>query len=449
VNPATRTVEAPIPLAVDVDGTLLRTDLLQEAALQFTARYPLQTPLILGWLMQGKAALKTHLADRVDPGVASAPLRDEVMALVRAAQAEGRPVYLASASDRRYVEALAARIGGIAGVFATGDGTNLSGRAKAEQLTAAFGVGGYDYVGDSQVDFQVWRSARRVLAVARSDGFAARVKRTFPDAVIVASPRAKLRSYARAMRPHQWAKNTLVFLSVIAGHHFDAATILATTVAFVCFCAAASSAYILNDLLDLPSDREHPTKVNRPFASAMVPIANGLALSAALMTLAVGLSFILPLRFTLTLGAYVVTTLAYSFVLKRRPIIDVITLGGLYTLRVFAGLAATTAATSQWLLIFSLFLFLSLAVVKRCAELVERRQARKLSAAAAATASTTWRRCFRSLRRPDTARRWWSRSTSRARRWCRSMPTRAACGWSVRCCSIGSAASCCWPVGAS
>ena len=377
---ATNIAKDLVPLAVDVDGTLLRTDLLQEAALQFVARAPLKAPLMLGWLLRGKAVLKAELAARVDPGIASAPLRDEVVDLIREAQAQGRPVYLASASDHRYVEALASRIGGIAGIFATENGVNLSGRAKAERLVAAFGAGGFDYLGDSQADFEVWRSARRVLAVAANSTFAAKVKRSFPDAEIVAQPRTPLRSYVKALRPHQWAKNTLVFLALIAGHHFDPRTILATAVAFICFCAAASSAYIINDLLDLPGDREHPTKHRRPFAAGLIPIPNGIVLSAVLMALAVGLSFVLPLRFTLTLAAYVATTLAYSFVLKRRAIIDLITLGGLYTLRVFAGLTAVGLTSTQWLLMFSLFLFLSLATVKRCTELVQRRNAGKTGA---------------------------------------------------------------------
>lgn len=370
-----------VPLAVDVDGTLLRTDLLQEAALQFVARSPMKSPLILAWLLRGKAALKAELADRVDPGVAVAPLNEEVVAVIREAQAAGRPVHLASASDQRYVEALAKRVGGIAGVIATGEGTNLSGRAKAERLAEAFGAGGYDYVGDSPVDIPVWKGARRVLVVAHSDGFAARVKREFPEAVIVANPRPTVKSYVKALRPHQWAKNALVFLSLVAGHRFDWPTVLDTTAAFICFCAAASSAYILNDLLDLPGDRVHPSKSRRPFAAGVLPIPNGLVLSALLMALAIGLSFTLPFRFTLVLGAYVATTLAYSFVLKRKVIIDVITLGGLYTLRVFAGLAAAGEATTQWLLMFSLFLFLGLATVKRCTELVQRREAGKTDTA--------------------------------------------------------------------
>jgi 4-hydroxybenzoate polyprenyltransferase/phosphoserine phosphatase len=366
------------PLVVDVDGTLVVTDLLQEAALQLVATAPLQAFLIPVWLARGKSNLKTHLADRVDPGVDSVPLREPVVAMIRKAQACGRPVWLASASDHRYVERLAQRIGGVAGVFGTEPGgRNLAGEAKAERLVAAFGAAGFDYVGDQPVDFAVWRSARRVLAVAHSRGFAARVKAAFPQAQIVDAARPDARGYLKALRLHQWAKNALLFLPMIAGHRFDATTIVSTVLAFFCFCFAASSAYVINDLLDLPGDRDHPRKSRRPFAAGVVPIPHGAALSALLMTAAFALSSLLPARFTLVLGLYVATTLGYSLYLKRKVLIDVVVLGWLYTVRVYGGLAAINAHQTQWLLMFSLFLFLSLAIVKRCTELVAKRAAGK------------------------------------------------------------------------
>jgi 4-hydroxybenzoate polyprenyltransferase/phosphoserine phosphatase len=365
------------PLVVDVDGTLLRTDLLHEAALQFVARFPLELWRLPLWLLGGKAKLKAELAARVDPGISSVPLREETVALIRSAQAEGRPVYLASASDRRYVEALAERLGGIEGVFASEGVTNLAGDAKAAQLQAAFGAGAYDYVGDQPVDFAVWTSARKALVVAHNGAFARQVKKRFPDAEIIAEPRAKPRAYLKALRPHQWAKNVLVFLPVLAGHQFTPPYLIASLIAFVCFCMAASSAYLINDLLDLPGDRDHPTKHRRPFASGAIPIPQGILLGALLMIGAAALSFTLPLAFSFVLLAYVVVTLGYSLLLKRKLLIDVITLGGLYAIRVFGGIRAVDVEPSPWLLTFCLFFFLSLAVVKRCSELIERRDAGK------------------------------------------------------------------------
>jgi 4-hydroxybenzoate polyprenyltransferase len=370
-----------VPLVVDVDGTLVSTDLLQEAMLQFIARQPLQAFRILIWMIAGKSRLKTQLADRVTPGIETVPLRTEVVALIRVAQAEGRLVYLASGSDRRYVEELARRIGGIAGVFGTDENTNLSGDIKASRLVATFGMKRYDYIGNAPVDFAVWSAARKALVVAGSGRFTARIHRVFPNAEIVAEPRAATRDYIAALRPHQWAKNVLLFLPMIAGHRFNLDTVAATLLAFFCFCLAASSAYVINDLVDLPSDRANARKSRRPFAAGKIPIAHGLGLAVLLMLSAFALSLLLPWRFSGILATYVSCTVAYSLLLKRKVLVDVIMLGGLYTLRVFGGLAATNSNQSQWLLMFSLFLFLSLAVVKRCSELVANRAAGKVHSA--------------------------------------------------------------------
>jgi len=372
-TPDPRAPGTDVPLVVDVDGTLIRTDLLHEAALQFVARHPLESWRLVTWTLAGKATLKTSLAGRVDCGSDTLPLCDEVVEAIRSAQAEGRPVYLASASDRRYVEAIAARIGGIAGVFATDATSNLAGASKAEHLTAAFGKGGFDYIGNCKVDYPVWHMARTPLVVSGSPRFSRGVGRAFPNSKLLAQRSPRPRDYLRALRMHQWAKNVLVFLPLLAGHTFDLETIGRTILAFLCFCMAASSAYIVNDLLDLPGDRAHHRKRGRPFASGVIPVAHGPPLAALLLAAAIAGAALLPIWFFGVLVLYVTATLAYSLVLKRKLLIDVIVLGGLYSVRVLGGVAAVGVEQSPWLLMFSLFLFLCLAIVKRCSELVARR----------------------------------------------------------------------------
>jgi 4-hydroxybenzoate polyprenyltransferase/phosphoserine phosphatase len=367
-------VQPPVPLVVDVDGTLLRTDLLHEAALQFVARHPSESWRLVAWTLGGKPRLKAALAGRIGSGAETLPLRDEIVAAIREAQAEGRPVWLASASHRDYVEAVAARIGGIAGIFASDEKVNLSGARKAERLVEAFGEGGFDYAGNGPVDVPVWRVARQALVVG-SDGFVRRVRRDLPDARHISAPRPGLRDYLHSLRMYQWAKNLLIFLPLAAGHNYDAATIGRALLALACFCLAASSAYIVNDLLDLPGDRDHARKRLRPFAAGIIPIAHGPPLALLLMAGAAVGALFLPPWFAAVLGLYVVLTLAYSLFLKRRVLIDVITLGMLYTIRVLGGVAAVSIPQSPWLLMFCLFLFLSLAIVKRCAELVRRQAA--------------------------------------------------------------------------
>jgi 4-hydroxybenzoate polyprenyltransferase/phosphoserine phosphatase len=358
------------PLVVDVDGTLIKSDLLHETVMQFLAIRPFAALRLIAWLAKGRATLKRRLAEVADPHVETLPLQDSTLTLIRQAQAEGRPVYLASAGDYMLVNTLAERIGGIAGVFAVQGKDNLAGERKARALVAAFGSRGFDYIGDRAVDFPVWAQARRALAVCHSGAFQSNLRKRFPDAQIVASVRTKPRDLIRAMRPHQWTKNFLLFLPLIAGHLIDVTAIATTLLAFVCFCMAASSAYILNDLLDLPADRAHPRKRLRPFAAGDVSIATGILLSVVLFCAAVALSQLLPPTFLALLGLYVVTTVAYSLLLKRKLFVDVVTLAGLYTIRVMAGLEAIQARQSQWLLMISLFMFMSLATVKRSSELV-------------------------------------------------------------------------------
>ncbi|MDB5698718.1 MAG: UbiA prenyltransferase, partial [Alphaproteobacteria bacterium] len=376
MNEAPAASSLEVPLVVDVDGTLVKSDLLHEAALQFVARHPLEIWRLFYWLFGGKAKLKAKIADRVSPGVDTIPLREQTVAAIRDAQAAGRPVYLASASDRRWVEPIAERVGGIAGVLASDGRVNLAGSAKAAALVTRFGRRNFDYIGDDRVDFPVWAEARRQLLVGHGPLLEAAVRRRFPEVETIARPRPPLRAHFRALRTHQWAKNALVLLPVIAGHSFlNVAALLAALAAFLAFSLAASSAYIVNDLLDLPNDRDHVRKSSRPFAAGEVPITRGIGMALVLMTGAILVAVPLPWEFLAILGVYVVFTLGYSLFLKRKMVIDVIVLGMLYTMRVFGGVAATGSQQSQWLLMFSLFLFLSLATVKRCSELVAKREA--------------------------------------------------------------------------
>lgn len=358
------------PLVVDVDGTLLRTDLLHEGTLALLGRHPALAFRLPAWLLGGKSALKARIADLTEIDCTTLPKHEEVLSLITRARAEGRPVYLASASNERHVAALAESLGGIDGIFASTSAVNLSGDMKARMLVEAFGRGGFDYVGNGRVDFPVWAGARRVFAMASSANFERRVAARFPDAEFVRPPRRPLAAYWHALRPHQWSKNLLVFLPLLVGHRFAPEVLATALVAFACFCAAASSAYIVNDLLDLAADRQHPSKQNRPFAAGVLPVSHGVAMSVVLMAGALVASWLVSPDFCLLVMTYVAGTLAYSLVLKRKALVDVVVLAGLFTIRVVGGGEATGVELSNWLLMFSMFLFLSLAVAKRCSEVV-------------------------------------------------------------------------------
>jgi 4-hydroxybenzoate polyprenyltransferase/phosphoserine phosphatase len=356
------------PLVIDLDDTLIRTDLLAEAACRLVAARPLASARLPLWLMAGKAALKTRLADEVEIDPALLPYNEPLLERLRREKAKGRPLYLASASPRKFVAEVARHLGLFDGWFAT-ESENLSGRAKAKLLSETFGAGGFDYAGNAMADLPVWEKAGHAIAVNAAPGVLRRFSARYPQGEVFSARPANGRALLKALRPHQWLKNLLVFVPVLAGHALAPAPVLASALAFAAFSLGASATYMLNDLADLESDRRHRSKRNRPFAAGDLPVIHGLAMLPLLFLASVALGLFAGPQFLLMLAAYIAVTLCYSLGLKRLVLIDVMTLAGLYTLRIMAGSAASGVPVSYWLLMFSLFLFFCLALVKRYTEL--------------------------------------------------------------------------------
>jgi 4-hydroxybenzoate polyprenyltransferase/phosphoserine phosphatase len=361
-----------LPLVLDLDGTTVLTDTLVENALRVLADSPLAFAALLPHALASRARLKQAVARQHPLDPASLVYNEAVLDLARQARAEGRAVYLATAADKAVAECVAAHLGLFDGVFASDGHTNLKAEAKAAKLVELFGQGQFDYAGDSPADRPVWRAARRAILVNPTPSLLAQVRAECPDTLVIGEkpsgwPQAKL--IARALRVHQWAKNLLIFAPMLAAHRASAAIAWHAALGFIAFSLCASSVYLLNDLVDLPHDRAHLSKRRRPFASGALDLRLAPSLMAALLGGAGVISLLLPARFLVLLVGYYVCTLSYSFVLKRLMVWDVVMLAGLYTIRVFAGGAATHIAVSPWLLAFAMFLFFCLAVVKRLTEL--------------------------------------------------------------------------------
>ena len=354
------------PLVLDVDGTFLKTDMLIEAFWCGLGRAPLATLKALRHLRH-PARLKAELARIAPLRTDLLPVNPEVAALALASHAEGREVVLASASDVTQVARLADDYGFSDRIFASDGQHNLKGEAKARALVAEFGESGFDYAGNAPTDLAVWRHAENALVVGRVRGTEA-LSRAGQSVQHLPGGWSWV-GLARAFRPHQWVKNLLLLLPMIASHHFDLATLVAVLWGIVAFSAAASSIYIVNDLLDLEADRLHPTKHRRPFASGAVPIGVGMVAFAALAALALGIAAWLGLAFLGVVALYMLTSLAYSLRLKRMRWVDIATLAALYTLRVVAGAAAGQVDASVYMLIFIFPVFLTLGCVKRLTEL--------------------------------------------------------------------------------
>ncbi|WP_432675258.1 UbiA family prenyltransferase [Nioella aestuarii] len=357
-------------LVVDLDGTLLRSDMLFECFWASAAR-TWRTPLIAAKaLSQGIPELKRALAETACPDVTRLPYNAEVIAHIEAWRAEGGKTALVTASDQILADRIAAHLGLFDEVFGTEPGNNLKAERKAAFLDNHYGAGGYIYVGDSRADLKVWSRSKAAVTVGASKSFRAKVAAVNADVTHLSPPEHVLIPIFKAMRLHQWLKNVLVFVPILAGHLVGVATFLQCLLAFVAFGLVASSGYVLNDLLDLGPDRAHARKCRRPMASGRLQVPHGTVLLPILLSLGLATAATLSLKFLGVIFFYFLMTMSYSLWLKRKVIVDICVLAGLYTLRIVAGGVATGVPLSLWLLAFSMFFFFSLAAVKRQAELV-------------------------------------------------------------------------------
>jgi 4-hydroxybenzoate polyprenyltransferase/phosphoserine phosphatase len=359
------------PLVVDLDGTLIRTDLLIESLAGLLRQKPLALFALPVWLLKGRAYLKHEIAERVELDPTLLPYRTALLEYLRAEHDKGRPVVLATASDERFAQRVADHLKIFDLVLASDGQINLSGERKRARLVGQFGERGFDYAGNESRDLPVWSSARKAIVVSSNPRLLRAVEKTADYECAFADQRASLGEYLSALRPEHWLKNLLVFVPIFAAHLFLTPVLLARTlVAFVAFCCCASAGYLINDLLDLQADRRHPQKRLRPFASGRLPLAYALLMAPALVVLGSVLAGMLSGLLLGVLLMYFALSLAYSLALKRVALLDILVLASLYTLRIVAGAAAIASWPSVWLLGFSMFLFTSLAFVKRYAELV-------------------------------------------------------------------------------
>jgi 4-hydroxybenzoate polyprenyltransferase/phosphoserine phosphatase len=359
------------PLCVDLDGTLVKSDTLMDSLMVLARTQPLALLHLPGWLSRGKAAVKAEIGRRVSLDVRHLPYNRSLVEYLEVERGEGRRLYLATGADRALAQRVADYLGIFDGVLASDGRVNLTAGNKLEGLRRTLGDEGYDYIGNAGPDLPLLQHAKRAMLANPVPALRSRLKargiaveREFEDRS------GRMRAVLKAVRLHQWAKNILIFVPLLLAHALGLRPAAGALVAFLSFSLCASATYIVNDLLDIEADRRHPKKRLRPFAAGDLSVAAGIGISAVFLAGAVAVAWAaLPGDFLLWLLVYLVTTLSYSLYLKRIVLADVILLSGLYVLRMLAGAAATKVPISPWLAAFSLFLFLSLAMVKRFSEL--------------------------------------------------------------------------------
>jgi 4-hydroxybenzoate polyprenyltransferase len=362
-------------LYVDLDGTLIATDLLHESSLSLLRASPLTTLRLPAWLLRGKAFVKRQIAERVTMDVSVLPYRSDVLDIIHHAREQGRKVVLATASDERLAALVARHLGLFDRVLASDGLANLSGERKLEAIRADAAGHPFSYAGNDGTDLKVWQGAQAAIVVSNSRRLRERVSKLARIEKYVEVPKPTLRTYLYGLRLHQWLKNLLVFLPLLPIiDEITQSMMLRAVSMFFAFSLCASAIYVFNDLLDLEADRHHQRKKSRPFASGAIPIAHAVPLGIGLLCASAALAIAtLPPLALITLLCYILVTTAYSTLLKRRMLVDVFALAMLYTMRILAGSAATDVEPSFWLLGFSMFMFLSLALVKRYAEIREMR----------------------------------------------------------------------------
>lgn len=359
---------ATTPLCIDLDGTLLHTDILLESFLLLIKDNPFNIFRAAIWLLHGRAHLKRQIALRVGINPPYLPYNESLIDLLKTT--EQRPRVLCTATDELIAQKIADHLGLFEQVIGSDGLVNMSGKIKAKALTACFGEKGFDYAGNSTVDLHIWQHARKGWVINAPRSLSIKAKNLTQVIIQPAKPKIRLGAWPKTIRIHQWLKNLLVFVPLLAAHQFlDPLAVSRSLLAFFSFSLCASGVYILNDLLDLPADRQHPRKRLRAFASGQTPLLHGM-LAAPLLTLT---GFVIAWwcnpKFAVVLALYYAITLAYSLYLKRVEMLDVAVLAALYTIRIIGGAVAIAVPLSFWLLAFSMFIFLSLAMLKRYIEL--------------------------------------------------------------------------------
>ncbi|QWE10863.1 UbiA family prenyltransferase [Polynucleobacter sp. es-EL-1] len=358
------------PIVVDLDGTLIYGDCLHEQLNRAIFFHPLILVSAIWQLLQGKAKFKEFLSKNLSIDVTLLPYNEELIAWLKEKKEEGRTLVLATASNQELARRISDHVGIFDAVHASNDLVNLKGKAKAQLLNQVYGQ--YEYIGNSGADLYVWQDAVKSYYVGKSQKIITALKGQQNFAGQFKARGSEFKSFIRALRPHQWLKNILVFVPVVMAHQLSFYNLCSTFIAFLLFCAIASAGYLINDLSDVDSDRENKHKKKRSFASGAISLPFGWIVIPILLGSSLWVSFTyLPYQFACSVILYFILTILYTKVLKGFPNIDVFTLAFLYILRIQAGGYAVNISLSFWLITFSLFFFISLGMLKRFSELLE------------------------------------------------------------------------------
>ena len=365
------TITAPEVICVDLDGTLVHTDTLYELCILALKQNLLLIFVIPIWLFRGKAFFKAKLSSCAEIPTETLLYNDAVLEYLKKKKTGGASLYLVTASHQNIANAVAKYLGFFTDQFGSTEHNNIKGKNKADFLNEKFGEFGYEYIGNDDSDLSVWKSSSRAVVVSDSGHLFEKAKKINKDVTsLPALTKSGFKSYLKLMRPHQWVKNVLILLPLVLSHSFtDVDKVLLSVYGFILFSLTASGIYIFNDLVDISNDRVHPVKSKRPLAAGEVSVVHGVMLGLLLWTVSLTVAYLKFDYLFLILLGYIVLNFLYSFLLKRLVLVDVVVLAGFYIIRIITGAVIIKVALSFWLITFSLFVFFSLALVKRYSEI--------------------------------------------------------------------------------
>lgn len=363
------TQENNYPLYVDLDGTLIKSDLLYESVFSLLKINFFYIFLLPFWLLSGKAKLKQKIAQITDISAHLLPYNQPFLDFLKREKKRGRKLTLATASNKKYAESIAEHLGIFSAVISSDDTSNLSGSNKLKMIKS-LEIEQFTYAGNANIDLKIFKDCATAILVNPCKGLEKKTAKTTQIEHVFNEKSHPLKASIKAIRVHQWIKNLLIFVPFLTAQLWNQPNMIWLVIAgFFSFSLTASSVYLLNDMLDLDSDRNHPRKCKRPFAAGNLSILTGIILLKAFVLISFILAYIISINFFFVLLVYLIMTLSYSTILKSYVLIDVVLLASLYTIRVIAGAAIVNVEPSFWLLAFSMFIFLSLALIKRCSEL--------------------------------------------------------------------------------
>jgi len=364
-------MESKKVLVVDLDNSLLKIDLFKESLGKSLLKRPLVFFKTVMLALNSIALAKTFISKECKTDCHTLPYNNKILDIIDSYRKKGYLILLATGAPQAYAHSIANHLGLFDEVIATNEQINNVGINKLESIKKHVNDS-FIYLNDSVKDLPVWLHCKKAILI----GDNGRVKNMLIKNNVeiidtVKKEKSIIEILLKQLRVHQWSKNMLLFVPALLSHQLlEPGVFLNALCSFIAFSLLASSIYVLNDIIDVDYDRKHPMKKNRPIAAGDLSMLRAYAVLLVCFLIGGWMAMLLGTTFLFVMAVYIILNLLYSLYFKRIIILDVLLLMSFYTLRIIAGHIPDTFPFSPWLLSFSVFLFFSLAFLKRYVNII-------------------------------------------------------------------------------